>query len=37
MINAELYTINDHTNLDSLWGDTDEFADIQIFITKKEI
>jgi hypothetical protein len=37
MINAELYTINDHTNLDSLWGDTDEFADIQLFITKKEI
>jgi hypothetical protein len=37
MINAELYTINDNTNLDSLWGDNDEFADIQLFITKKEI
>jgi hypothetical protein len=32
---GKIHTIED--NLDDLWGDTDKFADIQLFITKKEI
>jgi hypothetical protein len=37
VVGSKIHEINNDTDLDSLWGDTDEFTDIQLFITKKEI
>jgi hypothetical protein len=37
VVGSKIHEINSETNLDDLWGDTDKFADIQLFITKKEL